>query len=103
MMKAIISYETSLEKPNYIGKSDEKTMYYKENVTEGAHLYEVLDAVGEMTGNAGFVVCNNIAVTEEGRPVFEHRFQNRAGLIEKEPGFRAIRVLHPYQTIHTSL
>lgn len=96
-MKAIISYETSLEKPNYVGKSAEKTMYYKENVTEetGEHLYEVLDAVGEMTGNDGFIVCNNIAVTEEGRPVFEHRFQNRAGLIEKEPGFRAIRVLRP--------
>ena len=96
-MKAIISYETSLEGSNYVGKSEEKTIYYKENVIEetGEHLYEVLDAVGEMTGNDGFVVCNNIAVTEEGRPIFEHRFQNRAGLIEKEPGFRAIRILRP--------
>jgi heme-degrading monooxygenase HmoA len=38
---------------------------------------------------------NNIPVSEEGRPVFEHRFKNRAGFIENEPGFVALRVLRP--------
>jgi heme oxygenase (mycobilin-producing) len=55
--------------------------------------YEVIDAVGELGG--AFVVCNNIPVTDEGRPLFEHRFVQRARLIENEPGFVAIRVLRP--------
>ncbi|PLT27728.1 antibiotic biosynthesis monooxygenase family protein [Peribacillus deserti] len=56
--------------------------------------YEVLDSAGALTDH-GFVVMNNIPVTDEGRPIFEYRFKNRAGLIEKEPGFIAIRVLRP--------
>lgn len=56
--------------------------------------YEVLDSVGEVVKN-GFAVFNNIPVTEEGRPLFEHRFKNRAGKIETEPGFLALRVLRP--------
>lgn len=56
--------------------------------------YEVLDAVGPLT-EAGFVVMNNIPVTEEGRHEFEERFRNRARQVENEPGFTAIRVLRP--------
>ncbi|MDQ0217599.1 antibiotic biosynthesis monooxygenase [Peribacillus cavernae] len=56
--------------------------------------FEVIDSKGEIK-NDGFVVMNNIPVTEEGRPLFEYRFKNRAGMIEKEPGFIAIRVLRP--------
>ncbi|QFT88277.1 Heme-degrading monooxygenase HmoB [Bacillus sp. THAF10] len=56
--------------------------------------FEILDAVGEMS-RGKFAVLNNIPVSEEGRPVFEYRFSQRAGLIEKEPGFAAIRVLRP--------
>ena len=41
---------------------------------------------------------NNIPVTEEGRPLLEYRFKNRAGLIESEPGFIAIRVLRPIKS-----
>lgn len=57
--------------------------------------YEVIDAAGSITAPSGFVVCNHIPVSDEGRPVFEYRFKNRARLIEKEPGFLAIRVLRP--------
>lgn len=60
---------------------------------EGKH-YEAIDAVGDIQ-QGGFAVLNNIPVREEGRPVFEYRFNQRAGLIEKEPGFAAIRVLRP--------
>ena len=73
-------------------------MFYKENTeesVEGSLRYDVLDAVGEFKGQPGYIVCNNISVTDEGRPVFENRFKNRAGLIENEPGFQAIRVLRP--------
>lgn len=56
--------------------------------------FEVLDAVNELE-DRGFFVFNNIPVTEEGRPVFEHRFLNRARAIEDEPGFVAFRLLRP--------
>ncbi|OES43962.1 antibiotic biosynthesis monooxygenase family protein [Domibacillus iocasae] len=56
--------------------------------------YEVVDASGEIK-KRGYVVLNNIPVTDEGRPLFEHRFKNRAGAIENEPGFVSIRVLRP--------
>jgi heme oxygenase (mycobilin-producing) len=64
-----------------------------ETVFKEPRRYEVIDAVGELGGT--FVVCNNIPVTDEGRPIFEYRFQQRARLIENEPGFVAIRVLRP--------
>ncbi|MDE4085978.1 antibiotic biosynthesis monooxygenase [Planococcus maritimus] len=56
--------------------------------------YEVLDQKGQLEDGA-YAVFNNIPVTEEGRELFESRFQNRAGLVEKEPGFAAIRILRP--------
>lgn len=56
--------------------------------------YEVIDASGQIT-DVGFAAFNHIPVTDEGRPLFEYRFKNRDGLIEKEPGFIAIRVLRP--------
>jgi heme-degrading monooxygenase HmoA len=59
--------------------------------------YEVIDSVGELRQN-GYIVMNNIPVTEEGRPVFEYRFKNRAGQIEKQPGFWAIRILRPLKS-----
>lgn len=56
--------------------------------------YEVIDSIGTV-GNGRFVVFNNIPVTDEGRPLFEYQSKNRMGLIEKEPGFVAIRILRP--------
>jgi heme oxygenase (mycobilin-producing) len=64
-----------------------------ETVFQEPRAYEVIDAVGPLAG--AFVVCNNIPVTDEGRPLFEYRFQQRTRLIEQEPGFAAIRVLRP--------
>lgn len=65
-----------------------------DTVFQAPHAYEVIDQVGEMK-HPGFAVLNNIAVTQEGRPLFENRFKNRAGKVENEPGFEAIRVLRP--------
>ncbi|HZG72300.1 MAG TPA: antibiotic biosynthesis monooxygenase [Chondromyces sp.] len=56
--------------------------------------YEVLDSSGQLAEH-GLIVFNNIPVTDEGRPVFEYRFKNRAGMIENSPGFQAFRVLRP--------
>lgn len=59
--------------------------------------YEVIDSSGELS-DQGYFVFNNIPVTDEGRPIFEHRFKNRARAIEDEPGFIAIRVMRPIGT-----
>lgn len=61
------------------------------------HKYEVVDSSGELS-DEGYFVLNNIPVTDEGRPIFEHRFNNRARAIENEPGFVAIRVLRPVES-----
>ncbi|TYR78991.1 antibiotic biosynthesis monooxygenase [Priestia megaterium] len=66
----------------------------EESVFNEGHDYEVLDASGAIE-NGEFAVLNNIPVTDEGRPLFEHRFSQRARLIEQEPGFAALRVLRP--------
>lgn len=65
-----------------------------ETIFKEGHNYEALDHVGSIA-DGKYVVMNNIAVTDEGRPSFESRFNQRARLIEKEPGFAAIRVLRP--------
>jgi heme-degrading monooxygenase HmoA len=59
--------------------------------------YEVIDGNGALK-QGGFAVFNNIPVTDEGRPVFEYRFKNRARMIESVPGFLSIRVLRPMDT-----
>ncbi|MFD1031301.1 antibiotic biosynthesis monooxygenase family protein [Metaplanococcus flavidus] len=59
-----------------------------------ASAYEILNSVGDIN-NGYFAVFNNIPVSEEKKDLFESRFSNRAGLVEKEPGFAAIRVMRP--------
>ncbi|MBO0603360.1 antibiotic biosynthesis monooxygenase [Sporosarcina sp. E16_3] len=56
--------------------------------------YEVVSSSGALQKN-GYFVFNNIPVTDEGRPVFEHSFTDRAGAIESELGFIAFRLLRP--------
>ncbi len=56
--------------------------------------FEIFDQSGDIQ-DRGFAVFNNIPVSDEGKPVFEYRFKNRAGKIEEVPGFIAIRVLRP--------
>ena len=81
----------------FMTNGEEAVLLYE---TEGgpglqdAEPYEVLDAKGDV--NHGFyAVFNNIPVSEEGRELFESRFKNRAGKVEHELGFAAIRVLRP--------
>lgn len=68
----------------------------EKNIFQTGRTYEVVDASADLK-ETGFVVMNNIPVTDEGRPIFEDRFKNRAGAIEDTPGFQAIRILRPTQ------
>lgn len=81
----------------YLVDGEEATVLFEaEDGTsaQGFEAFQILNAVGDI--NDGFyAVFNNIPVTEEGRELFEARFQNRAGKVEEEPGFAAIRVLRP--------
>lgn len=65
-----------------------------ESVFSTPRRFEVIDSSGELT-DQGYYVFNNIPVTDEGRPIFEHRFTNRARAIEEEPGFIAFRLMRP--------
>lgn len=56
--------------------------------------FEIVEAVGNVQPS-GFVVMNNIPVSDEGRPVFEDRFKKRAGSVENMEGFQAFRILRP--------
>ncbi|EIT85839.1 putative enzyme involved in biosynthesis of extracellular polysaccharides [Fictibacillus macauensis ZFHKF-1] len=67
------------------------------NPFQSGYTYEVLNAKGIVT-NGTFAVLNHIQVTDEGKSLFEERFSKRAGLVEQEPGFAAIRVLRPQET-----
>ncbi|MED4229165.1 antibiotic biosynthesis monooxygenase [Neobacillus cucumis] len=54
--------------------------------------YEVLESYGELK-KEGFVVMNNIAVTDEGRPLFEHQFKQQAETLVNTSGLTALRLL----------
>lgn len=56
--------------------------------------YEVIYSKGTLQ-EPGFFSFNYMPVTEEGKPIFEHQFKKDAHLIEKEPGFIALRLLKP--------
>lgn len=81
-------YMTNGEEAVVLQESQGKT------VLPGAAAYEILNAAGDLN-NGYFAVFNNIPVSETGKEIFESRFTSRAGLVEKEPGFIAIRVLRP--------
>lgn len=81
----------------YLKNDDETVLLYETDGGPGlkaSEAYEVLNTVGDFA-DGHYAVFNNIPVADEGRELFESRFQNRAGMVEKEPGFAAIRVLRP--------
>ncbi|WP_163971322.1 antibiotic biosynthesis monooxygenase family protein [Oceanobacillus halotolerans] len=56
--------------------------------------YEILIQKGAVK-QEGYVVMNNIPVTEDGKPVFEDRFKKRQQDVDGMPGFQAFRLLKP--------
>ena len=59
--------------------------------------YKVISSSGTLK-EEGFFALNNIPVTDEGRPVFEHRLLSRIDQIENEHGFIAFRLLRPAES-----
>lgn len=86
------------EQSVYLLQGEDNTVAYTEgkNIFDEARAYEIVDQEGTLQ-NEGYVVMNNIPVTDEGRPLFEDRFKQRAGAIEDSPGFQSIRILRPVQ------
>lgn len=70
--------------------------YYEaeKNIFSAGREYEILIQKGNIQ-DEGYVVMNNIPVTEEGQPVFEDRFKQRQNEVEMMPGFQAFRLLKP--------
>ncbi|UOQ43497.1 antibiotic biosynthesis monooxygenase [Halobacillus salinarum] len=79
-------------------QDQDKTLAYHEgseaSIFEEGRDYEIVDSSGELQAT-GYVVMNNIPVSQEGRPVFEDRFKHRAGNVENREGFQAIKILRP--------
>src|SRR5699024_2976513 len=66
----------------------------KKSIFAAGRSYHILFHTGQLK-ESGFVVMNNIPVTDDNRAVFEDRFRNRSRKIEKMPGFVAFRLLKP--------
>ena len=60
--------------------------------------YEVIRLLGHILKKMDYFVFNNIPVTDEGRPIFEHHFKERANAIDAELGFIAFRLLRPHKS-----
>lgn len=56
--------------------------------------YEVISSAGRLS-DEGFFAFNNVTVTDEGRPVFEHRFSIMDEKLTAQSGFVAFRLLRP--------
>ncbi|MFD1850019.1 antibiotic biosynthesis monooxygenase family protein [Oceanobacillus bengalensis] len=71
--------------------------YYEDNkkrIFSAGRGYEVVTQNGEIQED-GYVVMNNIPVTDDARAVFEDRFKKRRNDVESMPGFQAFRFLRP--------
>ena len=67
------------------------------SVFQSPRRYEVIHSSGELK-EPGYFAFNNIPVTDEGRPVFEHLFQNQLKQIDSEVGLIASRLLRPLKS-----
>ncbi len=82
----------------FMHDQDTTHAYYEDTVKTvfaTAREFEIIVATGKLQED-GFVVMNNIPVTDEGKPIFESQFKQRAGMINDTPGFYALRVLRPF-------
>ncbi|WP_077623117.1 antibiotic biosynthesis monooxygenase family protein [Sediminibacillus massiliensis] len=82
----------------FLMQANDSTLAYQESegksVFEEPRKYESFVSDGSIQ-EKGFVVMNNIPVTDEGRPIFETQFKSRAGSMAEVEGFQALRVLRP--------
>lgn len=69
----------------------------RKTVFQAPRRYEVLASTGSIR-DEGFFAFYNVAVTEEGVPVFEHHYKERANSLHDMPGFIAYRLLRPQRS-----
>ena len=68
--------------------------HHKAQIFQSGRKYEVIIETGRLQ-ESGYVVMNNIPVSEGSQPVFEDRFKTRKHSVETMPGFQAFRFLKP--------
>lgn len=56
--------------------------------------YEVAGSFGHLI-EPGFFAMDNVAVTDEGKPIFEHQYKALGEKLQNMPGFIAFRLLRP--------
>src|SRR5690625_762856 len=82
----------------YLMNSSSSTLAYYESsgksIFGAGREYRVLFESGSVQ-DEGYVVMNNIPLTEEGKPVFVDRFRQRQDHISTMPGFQAFSFLEP--------
>ncbi|GAB3060462.1 antibiotic biosynthesis monooxygenase family protein [Virgibacillus ainsalahensis] len=82
----------------YLMNSSSGTLAYYENEAKNIFAsgkeYEVIINNGDVQ-EEGYVVMNNIPVTDDGRPAFEDGFKKRRNAVDQMPGFQAFRFLRP--------
>ncbi|HLQ71299.1 MAG TPA: antibiotic biosynthesis monooxygenase [Bacillota bacterium] len=66
----------------------------KKNIFSAGRVYDIIATIGEI-GEEGYVVMNNIPITDEGKPIFEDAFKKQQQVVESMPGFKAFRLLKP--------
>lgn len=79
-----------------VGESSTLAYYedLKKSIFAAGRNYEILLKSGNIE-EKGYVVMNNIPVSEEGKPVFETSFNKRQQAVEAMNGFQAFRLLKP--------
>src|SRR5690625_6116957 len=83
----------------YYMNSDTSSLAYYENkaknIFSSGRGYEVLIIKGKIRVE-GYIVMNNIPVTDEGQPIFEDRFIQRQDEVDSMAGCHAFRLLRPF-------
>lgn len=82
----------------FIMSNEASTLIYYEDeqksIFAAGRGYNILLETGAME-ETGFVVMNNIPVSDEGKPVFEANFRKQLQSVEEVPGIQALRLLKP--------
>jgi heme oxygenase (mycobilin-producing) len=66
-------------------------------VFQSPRSYEAISSIGEIK-KQGTVAMNNIPVTDEARPLFEHQLKDQLLSVSQQQGFLALRFLRPQKS-----
>lgn len=64
------------------------------SVFQTPRTYEVVGSTGDLK-EPGYFAMDNVAVTDEGKPIFEHEYKEMGNKLQNLPGFIAFRLLRP--------